>query len=173
MNINSHGQVIITASELFYTLYSGKQPILGQVTITDEKEVSLYNDSVKKNCDKFGLLSLHEEFIGSTTEFDQIHNNIWLLPESYKNLDIAEWLIHQCKNDDELERVYSELDLFIQYDMMMVLRYLKYLVDTMRTHNIVWGVGRGSSVASYCLYLIGVHKINSMLYELDIREFLK
>jgi hypothetical protein len=173
MNINSHGQVSITASELFETLYSGKLPILGQVKVTDEKDVSLYNDSVIKNCDKFGLISLHKEFIGSTLEFDQIHTNIWFIPESYKNLDIAEWLIQQCTNDDELERVCSELELFIHHDMIMVLRYLKYLVDTMRIQKIVWGVGRGSSVASYCLYLIGVHKINSMLYELDIREFLK
>jgi DNA polymerase III alpha subunit len=43
----------------------------------------------------------------------------------------------------------------------------------MRKHNIVWGVGRGSSVASYVLYLIGVHKINSMYYDLDIEEFLR
>ena len=57
--------------------------------------------------------------------------------------------------------------------MIDLLCYLKYLVDTMREHNIVWGVGRGSSVASYCLYLLGVHKIDSIKYELDIREFLK
>ena len=55
----------------------------------------------------------------------------------------------------------------------ILLCYLKYLVDTMREHNIVWGVGRGSSVASYCLYLLGVHKINSIKFELDIKEFLK
>jgi len=34
-------------------------------------------------------------------------------------------------------------------------------------------VGRGSSVASYCLYLLGVHKINSLKFDLDIKEFLK
>jgi DNA polymerase III alpha subunit len=46
-------------------------------------------------------------------------------------------------------------------------------VETMRVNNIVWGVGRGSSVASYVLYLIGVHKIDSMYYDLDIEEFLR
>jgi DNA polymerase III alpha subunit len=58
-------------------------------------------------------------------------------------------------------------------NLFQLLQYLKYLVDTMRKHNIVWGVGRGSSVASYVLYLIGVHKINSMYYDLDIEEFLR
>jgi DNA polymerase III alpha subunit len=57
--------------------------------------------------------------------------------------------------------------------MFDLLFYLKYLVDTMRENKIVWGVGRGSSVASYVLYLIGVHKIDSIKYELDINEFLK
>jgi DNA polymerase III alpha subunit len=54
-----------------------------------------------------------------------------------------------------------------------LLRYLKYFVDTMRANNVLWGLGRGSSVSSYVLYLLGVHKINSMFYDLDIREFLK
>jgi DNA polymerase III alpha subunit len=53
------------------------------------------------------------------------------------------------------------------------LRYLKYLVDTLKSNNMIWGVGRGSSVASYVLYLLGVHRIDSMFYDLDAREFLR
>ena len=53
------------------------------------------------------------------------------------------------------------------------LGFLIYLIDLMRTNNIVWGVGRGSSVSSYILYLIGVHKVNSILYKLDINDFLR
>jgi DNA polymerase III alpha subunit len=53
------------------------------------------------------------------------------------------------------------------------LRYLKYLVDTLRKNNVVWGVGRGSSVASYVLFLIGVHRIDSLYYDLNVDEFLK
>jgi DNA polymerase III alpha subunit len=50
---------------------------------------------------------------------------------------------------------------------------MKYLVDLMREHNIVWGVGRGSSVSSFVLFLIGIHRINSIYYGLDVEEFLK
>jgi DNA polymerase III alpha subunit len=57
--------------------------------------------------------------------------------------------------------------------MFSLLQYLKYLVDTMRKNNIVWGVGRGSSVASFVLFLIGIHRINSLYYQLSIDEFLK
>ena len=57
--------------------------------------------------------------------------------------------------------------------MINLLYYLKYLIDTMRKNNIIWGVGRGSSVSSYVLYLLGVHKVNSLKYHLDIKEFIK
>ena len=95
------------------------------------------------------------------------------MPEEYRKLDIARWLLDECATDPELQRVADELMLFQERDLFDLLRWLKYFVDTMRKHKVVWGVGRGSSVASYILYLIGVHKINSMYYDLDISEFLK
>jgi DNA polymerase III alpha subunit len=94
------------------------------------------------------------------------------MPTEYKTLDIEAFLVNQCPKEN-YERLIEEIELFRQHNMTDLLRYLKYLVDTMREHNIVWGVGRGSSVASYCLYLIGVHKIDSIKYNLDIKEFLK
>jgi len=46
-------------------------------------------------------------------------------------------------------------------------------VDVMHDNRVIWGVGRGSSVASYVLYLLGVHRIDSMYYDLDAGEFLR
>ena len=40
-------------------------------------------------------------------------------------------------------------------------------------HQVIWGVGRGSSVASYVLYKLGVHRVDSMYYDLDPQEFLR
>jgi len=71
------------------------------------------------------------------------------------------------------DRIWEELDAFKERDMDNLLRYMIYLVDFMRENDIVWGVGRGSSVASYVLYLIGVHKVNSIQFGLDWREFLR
>lgn len=95
------------------------------------------------------------------------------MPEEYKNMDIAEWVLSQCTNEEQLQRTGQELLMFQDRNLFDLLKFLKYLVDTMRKNNIVWGVGRGSSVASYVLYLIGVHKIDSIYYQLDIEEFLK
>ena len=87
--------------------------------------------------------------------------------------NLYEMLFGMCETHDQIDRVNQELDLFHKHGMTELLYYLKYLVDTMRENNIVWGVGRGSSVASYVLYLIGIHKIDSIKYNLDIHEFLK
>jgi DNA polymerase III alpha subunit len=109
----------------------------------------------------------------SVEDFDLALQRQWLMPEQYKQLDIAKYVLDLCTTEVELQRVGQELLLYQERDMFDLLRYLKFLVDTMRQHNIVWGVGRGSSVASYVLYLLGVHKINSIFYDLSIDEFLK
>jgi DNA polymerase III alpha subunit len=95
------------------------------------------------------------------------------MPKEYLELDIAEYILSLCTQEYELQRVAEELLLYQERDLFNLLRYLKYLVDTLRKNNVVWGVGRGSSVASYVLFLLGVHKINSLYYELSINEFLK
>jgi DNA polymerase III alpha subunit len=70
-------------------------------------------------------------------------------------------------------RLVHELDLYHKNNMIPVLKAMKYIVDTLKENNVVWGVGRGSSVASYALYLIGVHRIDSVKYKLPIEEFFK
>lgn len=96
----------------------------------------------------------------------------WFIPKEYQTLDIEEFIIKQCP-EQNYQRVIDELELFRKHNMLDVLRVMKYLVDTLRKNNIVWGVGRGSSVSSYCLFLIGIHKIDSVKYDLPISDFFK
>jgi DNA polymerase III alpha subunit len=109
----------------------------------------------------------------SINQFDEINQSHWLMPKEYYELDIAQYILDQCSTDEELQRAGQELILFQDREMFILLKYLKYLVDTMRKNNIVWGVGRGSSVASFILFLLGIHKINSLYYDLSIEEFIK
>ncbi len=102
----------------------------------------------------------------------EVDTSNWFIPDSYKQLDIEEFLVTQCP-EQNYQRLINELDLFKQNNMMPVLKTMKYVVDTLRKNNIVWGVGRGSSVSSYVLYLIGIHKIDSVKYDLPIDEFFK
>lgn len=96
----------------------------------------------------------------------------WLIPEEYQNMDIEEYLVNKCP-EENYDRLVQELELYRKNNMIMVLKTIKYIIDTLRTNNVVWGVGRGSSVASYVLFLLGVHKIDSIKYNLPIEEFFK
>jgi hypothetical protein len=106
-------------------------------------------------------------------EFHAAQQSKWHMPQEYKTLDIAQHVLSLCKTEEELQRCGAELLLYQERGLFDLLRYLKYLVDVMKQNQIIWGVGRGSSVASYVLYLLGVHRINSMYYNLDIAEFLR
>jgi DNA polymerase III alpha subunit len=106
-------------------------------------------------------------------EFHAAQQKIWHMPAEYKQLDIAEHILELCESEAELQRCGEELLLFQERNLFDLLRYLKYLVDVMTTNRVIWGVGRGSSVASYILYKLGVHRIDSLFYNLDCREFLR
>jgi len=173
MKINKFGEVILDESDIIRGLYTGKFDDLSTIMVDDIDLVNKFNGACKLNADNFPKLKLYEEYAGTIETFDSENQKQWFMPPEYKNLEIDAYLLDLCITDDELQRVAEELELFYQYDMIDVLKYLKYLIDTMRSNDIVWGVGRGSSVASYCLYLLGVHKINSLKYNLDIHEFLK
>jgi len=109
----------------------------------------------------------------SVPEFDRERQNRWFMPEQYKNMDIAQHVLDLCTTQAQLQRAGEELLLFQERGLFDLLKYLHYLVTVMRENRIIWGIGRGSSVASYVLYLLGVHRIDSMFYDLDPREFLR
>ena len=174
MKFDQYGQLIITSDELADELY--RNPVLNierfQVTDPDTYNLAieaLHLDS--GHLQKYLPLNYKEEV--PVELFDQVQQQTWHMPEEYLQLDIAQHVLDLCKTESELQRVGQELILYQERDLFNLLRYLKYFVDTMRANNIVWGLGRGSSTASYVLYLLGVHRINSMYYDLSIEEFLK
>jgi len=97
------------------------------------------------------------------------------IPQHYKELDVEKYIHDKLvqREPDEIGRVEMELAMYKERGLFPVLQLLIWIVDTMRKHNLVWGVGRGSSVSSYLLYILGVHKVDSHKYRLDIKEFLK
>ena len=99
--------------------------------------------------------------------------NKWYMPDEYYQIDVKKYLLDKCQTQEERDRIEQEYILFEKKKFIRVLQFLIYFIDTLRAKNVVWGVGRGSSVASFCLFLIGVHKINPLLYNLDITEFLR
>jgi DNA polymerase III alpha subunit len=172
MKINKHSQQIYSEQDVCDLLMQGHSvnDLLGMTvdcTVNLESAAEILND-IPKFVEYNDLV---EQL--STEEFDHKNQSQWFMPDRYKNLDIAEHVLNLCTTNDQLQRVGDELMLYQERNLFDLLRYLKYLVDTMTAHNVIWGVGRGSSVASYVLYLLGVHRIDSMHYDLDPREFLR
>jgi DNA polymerase III alpha subunit len=168
MRTDIYDQIILSEKDLCNLYLQNPDRILSKtlidndININDELELTNIPELIK-----------YADSSESIEQFDQRLQSNWHMPDEYQNLDIAKWVLDQCQTDSERQRVGEELLLYLDRNLFKLLQYLKYLVDTMRKHGIVWGVGRGSSVASYVLYLIGVHKIDSLFYDLDIEEFLR
>ena len=170
MKYDQYGQTYTTSNELCDLLYKNPKLDISLFQVEDSLE---YNRSVAELHAELDLLDNYHKIDQTVEEFDRVLQSNWHMPEEYKQLDIAEYVLGLCQQEHELQRVGQELLLYQERDLFDLLRYLKYLVDTLRKNNVVWGVGRGSSVASYVLFLLGVHKIDSLYYNLDIDEFLK
>lgn len=127
-------------------------------TFISMPEISLW----KENDHEIPLEEYHSEL-----------QNHWFMPDEYVYLDITKYIQSLCKTEQEISRVNTELKLYEKFNLLPLLRYLKYLRDIANQNKIVWGVGRGSSCCSYCLYLMRIHRVNSLEYDLDIKDFLR
>jgi DNA polymerase III alpha subunit len=172
MKADNYSRVEIEDYEAFNALYTGKILTIEGINIINVEDIDQYNQARDINADRIPVLEKLKKLDIDIETFDKINQTEWFMPDDYCP-NLVEILYGMCTTAEQTNRVSEELELFIQHNMMDLLFYLKYLVDTLRENKIMWGVGRGSSVASYVLYLIGVHKIDSLKFSLDIKEFLK
>lgn len=141
--------------ELLEAIYNG---------VPTRKLYTNYTDSKYEQCqDELDLPTLNT-FVPSTQ---------YVMPDEYKNMDIEKYLYSLCETTEQSNRVYEELILFNEANSIDFIKYMKYLVDTMKSYNIVWGVGRGSSISVYIFYLIGIHKVDCLKYNIDYTDFFK
>ena len=167
--INEHGDVIFSEEDAIDLLYTDPDFDITKLYFND---IDKYSKSLKE----LGIELPAINTVPKRSElgiFDRENCEQWHMPDKYYQINVLEWLLEKCQTDEEKMRVQIEYSLFEKKKFIRVLQFLIYFVDKLRANNIVWGVGRGSSVASFCLFLIGVHKINPMLYNLDITEFLR
>lgn len=134
---------------------------------------------------RYNQLVSHDERISIKLENEPFDFQ-WNIPVEYKNINLHDYLIdkldqefiHRGWTDTSPEavkrcnRVVTELKAYKQKGLADLLRVLIYVINTLERKQCVWGVGRGSSVSSYVLYLIGVHDIDSVQYEIDFTDFI-
>lgn len=171
IKINKYGQTILSSDILRELLLQDKN--ISHLNVIFDDEINLFQ--------KFQAELLQDTitFLGEPEEvltFDEFHKKCadeWIFPVIYQQIDVKSWLIDKCKTQEEIDRVLEEYTLYEERDLIMLLRLFIFLVDYLRRNSFIWGVGRGSSVSSYILYLIGVHRVDSLKYGLDIKDYLK
>ena len=160
--------MILDEKDLISSWLSGSE--VNSAIFEDNSIINIYNEWCEQYDNEHTIKTLEED---SSEDYPEKCLQNWHMPEEYRNLDIVKWLNDRELTYEQRNRVSIEIDMFRERGMIPVLRFLIYLVDICKENKIVLGVGRGSSVASYVLYLIGIHKVDSIKYDLDIKEFLK
>ena len=169
MKLDQYSNPIFQEQDVFDMLYAGQIDVLERVIFDNSPELA--NLKTLANLTTVDVSDI--DYSASKDEFDKQNQSEWFMPDSYKDFDVYTFCLDSCTIDSERIRALEELQAFEDRNMIPLLQMLKYMIDSFRQHNIVWGVGRGSSVSSYVLFLLGVHKIDSIKYNLDWRDFLR
>jgi len=167
---NDYGDCIYTEEDLIEHIYQNPTVDLSRFYIDQPEK---YLSALEELGLELPAIQGEPEHNEKPAEMDHRLQALWHMPEEYHSIDVLDYLLKRCQSAEEEQRVRDEYALFEQKGFTKVLQFLIYFIDTLRANNVVWGVGRGSSVSSFCLFLIGVHKINPLLYNLDYREFLR
>jgi hypothetical protein len=170
MRLDRFSNPIFNEQDIFDALYQGHIDVLSKVTV--DSTIDIQRLGTVSDTEIISPVNLDDSV--TLQDYDSALQTDWFMPNEYKIMDIEAWVWEQCPPwDPQHSRVKEELEAFSNRNMLDVLRWMKYFVDTCSKEQVLWGVGRGSSVASYVLYLIGVHSVDSIKYNLDWREFLR
>jgi DNA polymerase III alpha subunit len=123
-----------------------------------------------------------EEEIGPATDPVKI-DLAWQLPDEYRDLDLTLRVVDDLDrltkelNYTSLEtthacaRIAKEMIEINRRGMQEFMRTVVYVLDTFRKNGVVWGVGRGSSCASYILFVLGLHAVDCLRLDVPLEEF--
>lgn len=107
----------------------------------------------------------------------------WQIPEPYYSLDLAEYIAKTfsqrvnllqytiAEQEQAVLRIEAELVEIKTRGMTEFFRTVIYILAKLRNNTGVWGVGRGSSCASYFLFLIGLHVVDCVKLQVPMEEF--
>ena len=168
MRLDKFSNPIFDQQDIFKILYQGRDDVLAELIVDCDNEITRL-EAISEI--KFQKYNIESETV-SIEDFDSELQADWFMPAEFKELDIEDWLMSVCPAEN-LQRLTEELNEYRSRNMINLLRWLRYFVELCKKEEVVWGVGRGSSVASYVLFLMGIHMVDPIKYNLDWREFLR
>jgi DNA polymerase III alpha subunit len=169
MRLDKFSNPIFNTQDIFKILYQGKLTDLKNLTVDYSEDIEKLEQTAGFTFNRF-----NEQLDQiSIEEFDQALQSDWFMPEKYRTFDVEAFCVERCTTPEQISRVNDEMVAYRERNMIPLLQWTKHFVDTCTENGIVWGVGRGSSVASFVLFLLGVHQIDSVKYNLDWQEFLR
>jgi DNA polymerase III alpha subunit len=108
----------------------------------------------------------------------------WQLPPEFLSLDVEEHVsvvfgerlpalgYDSAQTETAITRVAQELGEFKRRGLDDLLRTIIYVLHRFKETNQVWGVGRGSSCASFILFLLGLHVVDPIKFDVPLEEFM-
>ena len=130
--INDHGDVIFSEEDVIDLLYTDPAFDISKLYFHD---IEKYSNSLRE-------LGIDLPVINTAPKrekpelFDKANCEHWHMPDRYYQINVLEWLLDKCQNDEEKIRVQMEYDLFEKKDFIRVLQFLIYFIDTLRANNI-------------------------------------
>lgn len=98
--------------------------------------------------------------------------SIPLFPTNVDLYQILECEIVKRELDERYtQRVIEEFKEIEKRNLHNLFKCMHYLVNVLKSKNILWGVGRGSSCASLILYLLDVHMVDPIEFNIPLEEF--
>ena len=165
------GDSVVTDLQFLYNKLLNSKDISSYFVEDITNEIEIFN--------KFNDVKL-----STKNRFKNLDTN-WNIPEYYKHINLSEYFFDKFQTEVEnnnftdleldirIQRIEYELSMFKEYKIELLIICMIYVMDKFQENNVVWGTGRGSSCCSYTLYLLGLHDVDSVLYDLDIKEFLR
>ena len=172
MESNPMRQMVINEDDFLDLINEGRDEGMPLIADSDEWK-DRFEDQCSFNGVQSGVEWKAETEAETAEEFGNECASQWHMPDEWRDFDVEGHVLGLCGTDEERDRVEMEMDMFRERGMMDVLRFLKYFVGKVEADGKFIGLGRGSSVASHVLYLMGVHKVNPLKHDLPIGEFLK
>lgn len=76
-------------------------------------------------------------------------------------------------DEKELNRLDEEMEYFFKTGNIHFVYDVLKLIERFKKEDTLWGVGRGSSCASFLMYVLGINDVNPLIYNISFTEMTK